>query len=119
MILENPLERVTRVAKYRFKVELANGQTVYFTEKKYAKWLREDAPCAVCGRKICSAHHEPPLGQGSKQRKFYWMKTLALCPECHDKRTAERLSKATVARLQLECVTKYPEAFIDWLGTFV
>lgn len=113
------MERVTRVGKYRFKVTLDNGQTVYFTEKKYAKWLREDAPCAVCGRKRCCSHHEPPLGQGSKQRKFYWEKAVPLCPDCHDDRTNERLSKATVARLRVECVEKYPAAFIDWLGKFV
>ena len=82
-------------------------------DRAYGRWLAEECACAVCGKRPCQAHHEPPIGMGGGDTR-YWKRAVPLCAECHRKRHDTALF-GIADRTVLEELAKhkYPAMYLE------
>lgn len=95
------------------------------TNDEYRKFLKYECKCAVCGIQGTSlaplaAHHEPPLGSGGNRNTTpLWERGVALCSDCHGKRTREELNQYQKARLVFMAVMHYPKKYSEFIARIV
>lgn len=111
---------ITQISKYGYWVERKDAtvkQSRSFSDGEngdYKRWLKEQ-PCALCGKQLCEAHHEPPIGNSGKDHARYWKCAVSLCVNCHRDYHDKRLSKRIRMQLQAEARVHCPRRFVKQL----